>query len=546
MVEYKSTYCKHGYDCKSKLCPFSHSRAKQEEAQRELRNIKCPFSPCKEKNRRCPYYHDRSKSYSPVNQTQENRVVKSPASAGSPSHSSIDSKENNSRGMKRSLSSRSRSSMDDDYWNSRDAKRRMSTHSRLRIENEGRNRQTQGLKTGSGLSKKLDNIKKKIEARTVTGPKFTDPEGFHNKHLLIREFIEWINVFGKPLPKCCGINHITGGTIGTFYDRNPGFKESIKHVGGVQKLLYFSPRLKFITEKSSKKSYYVALNNGIPLDAWKAIEGAYVEVINAEKNNNKDEGEIITGTFLEKSAPQFPKEKMLASAFSPASCRIDASKPKTEKIINPNVFHKRDISEEELSLRKGIVILDLDNALLHFMKKKDFPEGAAQISEEIIEVGEDYKLALRCGAKTLVKSVKKLGLSVHIVTQNLEGEKIVAALAESDKKVWYGIPVHVVKDREPRSKRLGDIIKTKNHIPIDKIRSWTIILDDQEKCWAEEDVTQVIRLRKYDITNPISGKKKLLQEKQHLTSILLQVLEFSAERVNEERNEFYNVVKQKQ
>mmetsp|Transcript_175 Transcript_175/g.284 ORF Transcript_175/g.284 Transcript_175/m.284 type:complete len:582 (+) Transcript_175:12-1757(+) len=204
---------------------------------------------------------------------------------------------------------------------------------------------------------------------------------------------------------------------------------------------------------------------------------------------------------------------------------------------------QKQISSDELQLRNGNLILDLDHALLHIVKKERFPPRAGDISEETTEVCDKYKLALRCGTKLLVKSARALGLNIHIVTQNLLGKEIIAALEKKDKKVWYGLPVHVVKSRAVRSKSLRAVIPGAKYLPMDLVRKCTVILDDQVKSWVKEDESCVLRVRQYDLFRSIKSKEKLVQEKNYLLGMLLRVQEFFSLRMKEERNSFYQVSK---
>lgn len=155
-----------------------------------------------------------------------------------------------------------------------------------------------------------------------------------------------------------------------------------------------------------------------------------------------------------------------------------------------------------------IFMLDLDHCLLHFLKKEDVKNGLKNkdFCESLVTSNAfESTVGVRKNSAHLVRCLKSLGCELEIVTQNLKGKEILQALEESDFDTWRGLNLTVVTERNFHSKRLENTNiynkYLKKGILIDKLREYTLILDDQEKSWCFKDIDRVIEVKKYDLLN---------------------------------------------
>ena len=196
--------------------------------------------------------------------------------------------------------------------------------------------------------------------------------------------------------------------------------------------------------------------------------------------------------------PPAPPPKRAAIELPPApgplaSWPAKAPAPKWKRPTDPN---------------RNVVLLDLDHTLLHMLPRVDMPGEAKAISEEIVPltlsgrlVSNDYVMAIRRGAGALIKALRDRDVDVRVVTMNLEGVDVCAAIAKSaapDAAAWGGLDVVVVTGPE-RERNLGEKRLPPN-VPDDApARRRLAILDDNRDVWRPELQDYVIKVKPFHV-----------------------------------------------
>ena len=181
------------------------------------------------------------------------------------------------------------------------------------------------------------------------------------------------------------------------------------------------------------------------------------------------------------------------------------------------------------AVRRNVVLLDLDQTLVHVLPSKIFPGNADLLAEGVCRLqasqnhedqGLDLCVAVRKGASDLIWALKNAGdVDLRIVTMNLEGAGVVRAIADhldglassnvgnaayysAISSIWRDLPVTVI-DAEARQ-RYRETGMPQKSLPADLSLSLIAddrlaIVDDTPGMWAPELQGRVVRVAPYAV-----------------------------------------------
>ena len=135
---------------------------------------------------------------------------------------------------------------------------------------------------------------------------------------------------------------------------------------------------------------------------------------------------VLTGSL----APSNPNRLPLANN---AQGWAGPEDPASETAIRSTVQHHP-------AVRRNVVLLDLDQTLVHVLPSKIFPGNAEMLAEGVCRLqasqnhedqGLDLMVAVRKGASDLIWALRNAGnVDLRIVTMNLEGAGVIRAIAD--------------------------------------------------------------------------------------------------------------------
>ena len=185
------------------------------------------------------------------------------------------------------------------------------------------------------------------------------------------------------------------------------------------------------------------------------------------------------------------------------------------------------------AVRRNVVLLDLDQTLVHVLPSSKFPSNVDQILEHLADgicklqatqSHEDQGIALtvavRKGASDLIWALRNAGnVDLRIVTMNLEGAGVIKAIADKLDElastnvtnaayfsalslIWRDLPVTVI-DAEARQ-RYRETGTPAKLLPADLSLSLLAddrlaIVDDMPGMWAHELQGRVVRVAPYSV-----------------------------------------------
>ncbi|KAJ1457106.1 hypothetical protein M885DRAFT_586900 [Pelagophyceae sp. CCMP2097] len=183
-----------------------------------------------------------------------------------------------------------------------------------------------------------------------------------------------------------------------------------------------------------------------------------------------------------------------------------------------------DVSEVSEEASGDVVLLDLDNTLVHMLPRAVMPKCAA-ISEAVVDVtvadGSTHSIAVRRGAGRFLRALaKRKDAVVQIVTMNKYGVECCAAIAQSDApdaEAWAAVSVVLVAGRVPGSKSLPFVAKGAKHV---------LILDDSASAWDDEARPFVRLALKYDVMKQLKTSDDIEEEVGYLDKVRRDALVF--------------------
>ena len=228
---------------------------------------------------------------------------------------------------------------------------------------------------------------------------------------------------------------------------------------------------------------------------------------------------VLTGSL----APSNPNRLPLANN---AQGWAGPEDPASETAIRSTVHHP--------AVRRNVVLLDLDQTLVHVLPSKIFPGNAEFLAEGTCKLqatqahedqGLELSVAVRKGASDLIWALRNAGnVDLRIVTMNLEGAGVIKAIADklhedavaatnmgdaarssylsSLSLIWRDLPVTVI-DAEARQ-RYRETGTPAKLLPADLSLSLIAddrlaIVDDRPGMWAHELQGRVVRVAPYSV-----------------------------------------------
>ena len=187
--------------------------------------------------------------------------------------------------------------------------------------------------------------------------------------------------------------------------------------------------------------------------------------------------------------------------------------PLTPETVPADLEQKREFPPQQpakpATLKLPAYFFDLDLCLIHQVQERDCPSTTSGEKpwEAAVDFcdgsGKRYKIFVRKETSFMIKSLRSLGVDIEFVTQNLSGAQIIQRLTEADWTTWHALPVTVVSEREPGSKRLENTQTFFKYLAegedVMTLKKRSLIVDDQALSWCREDKRFVTTVKPFDV-----------------------------------------------